>query len=114
MRRRTTSSGFVWEVARSDPFQALLYDFDVGHSELKSEHKRYLDKLERNILAEKSKAWRLTIEGRASRTGSDADNMTLSGRRAQIVFECLSSSLGYPATTDTLLKVDWVGESKAF
>lgn len=101
------SDGFVWQLSK-DPFVALLYDFDVGRADLKSAHKYYLDKLAGAVSGNSTKVWKICLEGRASRTGKEGKNLSLSRDRAYIVLEYITSKL--PGTD---VQKDWVGEEFA-
>jgi outer membrane protein OmpA-like peptidoglycan-associated protein len=98
------SEGFVWQ-QRRNPFVALLYGFDVGRADLKPAHTYYVDTLVAEIRGSVGKTWTARLEGRASRTGKDGANLTLSRDRAQRVAERLASQ----APALDIEQKDWVG-----
>lgn len=101
------SEGQVWKVSK-DPFTGWLYDFGVKRSELRSAHKRYLDETARDLNQLRDRNWKLRIEGRASRTGSEGFNLSLSRDRAYSVHSYLKEKL-----TGVPMETDWVGEGLA-
>ncbi|HLK65116.1 MAG TPA: OmpA family protein [Bryobacteraceae bacterium] len=109
MHHRTSSRGFVWQIS-ADPLQALLYDFDIDHDDLKSAHLEFLDtKVLGAIQAGSRKKWRFKVEGRASRSGTEKHNLGLSQKRAQKAYEYVTKK----AHGDLFAEAQWVGEDRA-
>lgn len=88
----THDDGQAWRFSVA-PDVGWLYDFKVNHAELRGAHKRYLDQVARRILADSTKDWCVQIQGRASRTGSDARNWTLSVERANAAHKYLKAQV---------------------
>jgi hypothetical protein len=108
--------GQVWRVSK-EPWVGWLYDFAVNSAELGSAHKYYLDLTAREVRdltarwatrQSERRVWKLRIEGRASRTGSDGLNLSLSRDRAYSVHEYLEGKL-----SGVKVETDWVGEGAA-
>ena len=64
----------------------LLYNFDIDGHDIKREHREFLDK---HVVPMMDRDGTVAISGRASRTGSDQHNGTLSEKRAKEVFKYL-------------------------
>lgn len=99
--------GQVWRVSK-EPWVGWLYDFAVNSAELGSAHKYYLDLTAREVMRVRDRVWKLRIEGRASRTGSDGLNLSLSRDRAYSVHSYLEGKL-----SGVKVETDWVGEGAA-
>lgn len=86
----------------------LLYDFEVGSSQLKSLHKGLLERLA-EILA-RNPEHKARLVGRASRTGTDAVDMKLSRQRAEAVAKFLRD---HKVTNDQIV-IEFIGKSSPF
>lgn len=93
--KKTSASGFSFP--RSErPKAAILADFDIDGDSIKKDHR---DWLEDNVIkpahAKSSAAgfWSIDLIGRASKSGDDAHNHALSGRRIQAVEAFLGPKL---------------------
>lgn len=81
-----------------------------GH-QLKSAHLQFLKaKVLPLLQADKNKKWRIYIEGRASRAGTEKYNYALSHLRAEQTFRYLRDRRG---GDDRFAEVKWVGETRA-
>lgn len=93
--KKTSEYGLVFPRSVRPP-GALLADFDIDGAILKRDHKLWL---EENVIAPaKAKPfasghWQISLIGRASKSGSDAHNMTLSGKRVNAVEAYLGSKM---------------------
>jgi len=99
--KKTSKEGFVFPRSEN-PKGAFLADFDIDGASLKKDHK---DWLEDNVIrpakakGSSSGGWQIELNGRASRSGSDAHNMWLSDQRIQAVANYLYKQLsGLPFT----------------
>jgi hypothetical protein len=80
-------SGKVETYTRGAAFvHALVFEFDIGMAELKAAHRSWLDA---NVLAMLNARGSILVIGMASRSGREADNLTLSKRRAEAVVNYL-------------------------
>ncbi len=106
---QSTGPGQVKTDARvpSGGVRAVLMNFDIDKAELKQEHKNFLDRSVVPVLLHKR--WRIWLQGQASNTGTQAHNLELSHRRAEMVAAHLRSR----GVLNTQLQLDWVGESLA-
>ena len=90
------SSGSVM-VFCDNPIDVLLYDYDINKAELKHNHRIWLanniiKSLEsRTTRSKYDSEFRVVVEGRASRTGTEKYNCDLSEKRAIKVSEVLKS-----------------------
>lgn len=85
--KKTSEYGLVFPRSVRPP-GALLADFDIDGAILKRDHALWLE--ENVIKPAKAKPfnaghWQIGLVGRASKSGSDAHNMTLSGQRVKAV-----------------------------
>lgn len=99
--KKTSKEGFVFPRSEN-PKGAFLADFDIDGSSLKQDHKDWLDD---NVVSpakaksHSSGGWQIELNGRASKSGSDAHNMWLSDQRIQAVANYLYKNLsGLPFT----------------
>jgi hypothetical protein len=95
MLTKTSNSGLVVEFAARPP-HAVLADFDIDGSALKSDHTDWLDE---NVIVpadakrSSSGGWMIDLIGKASQSGSDGHNLWLSDQRARSVQTYLLASL---------------------
>lgn len=109
-RVATSIIGEVKEVPDDFP-RAYLYDFDIDGSEAKSKHKTWLDEnIVKMIAADKTKVWKVYLEGTTSRTNTSEYNRLLSGRRVASVVAHLNSKL---PGVKWERNEDWNGETRA-
>ena len=118
----TSPTGMVHEVPLSppqpqsplqllprSPVQAILYDFDIDGDRLKKAHRTWLeDNVVKPTLKDRHIDSKITLEGRASRSGPEGYNMELSRRRAMNALDYLESRL---KTCSAKIYATWVGES---
>lgn len=99
--KKTSKEGFVFPRSEN-PKGAFLADFDIDGASLKKDHKDWLeDNVIRPVRAKGSSSggWQIELNGRASKSGSDAHNMWLSDQRIQAVANYLYKQLsGLPFT----------------
>jgi len=94
--KKTSREGFVFPRSEN-PKGAFLADFDIDGASLKADHKDWLDD---NVIGpvkakgDSSGSWQIELNGRASKSGSDAHNMSLSDQRMQVVANYLYKQLG--------------------
>lgn len=116
--------GFVLELPTSQFRYAFLYSFGVAKSEPMPEHRAWLDRevvepISNNygsVVAEPQarKRWMISLLGRASRTGGEDRNLTLSKSRALAVEMYLRSKLSREVAGGAVqFNRQWVGESAA-
>src|SRR5437764_15475951 len=85
----------------ADTQDHLLFDYDIDDDSLKPKHKAFLDEtlafMARNLSARRQAtkpgrpAWRVSLDGFASRTGTREHNLELSARRERSVQDFLSN-----------------------
>jgi len=94
---------------RDCPREFLLYNFDIGSAALKNAHEQFL---KRGILAilTNNEDHKVSVVGRASRSGPDSLNDKLSRQRA----EAVASFLTRGGIARGRIQVDALGESKPF
>jgi hypothetical protein len=94
--KRTSPEGKVYQLVGT-PVQAYLYDFDIDGATPKPAHLRWLNANVVQPAKVTNKAtpglWFVWVYGNASRTGDDAHNLDLSGRRALAVYKHLEKEL---------------------
>ncbi len=92
---KTSTDGFVFPRSEN-PKGAFLADFDIDGATLKKDHRDWLDG---NVIApakakgHTSGGWQIELNGRASKSGSDAHNMWLSDQRVHAVASYLYKKL---------------------
>jgi hypothetical protein len=112
-----TSRNGVYQVGTPDHGKAetvhgWLYDFDIDGSRVKLNHQIWLaQNVVSPIIRNPHKKWRINLEGRCSRTGSQSHNYQLSVERAQAVQVSLQRVLGH--SSNVQIKATGVGQSKA-
>jgi hypothetical protein len=85
--KKTSENGFVFPRSEN-PAGAFLADFDFDGAILKHDHKQWLNE---NLVGPakarhfSSGHWQIDLFGRASKKGSDAHNLVLSGQRVNAV-----------------------------
>jgi hypothetical protein len=87
MLTKTSPNGFVFPTSVR-PAGAILADFDIDGTRVKSDHTDWLhNHIVEPALARKSRkgVWIIDLNGRASRSGSDEHNLQLSWRRVRAV-----------------------------
>jgi hypothetical protein len=87
------------------PTAFLLSDFDIGKSNLKTLHKRLLERLGEILV--RNAEHRVRLVGRASRSGSDAVDMQVSRQRAEAVARFLHGV----HVADNQIRVEFIGKS---
>ncbi len=100
--RRTSIDGQVSDHS-TDPthMNAVLWDFDVDGTDLKSKHTKWLDDATKRVnTSNRSLIWRISVSGEASLTGTWIDNnrhnSALAAQRADVVTKYLKDGLtGY-------------------
>src|SRR5581483_2158680 len=80
------------ECSDTEELKALLFNFDIAGSQIKPEHKDWLDRNVKPLV--KRPGAEIGVRGLASRSGSDQFNKTLSEQRVQSIKNVL---LGYGA-----------------
>jgi outer membrane protein OmpA-like peptidoglycan-associated protein len=70
---------------KTNQHQVLLYNYDVNVSHMKPQHQQFLDGAIIPFMNQKSLNVKVYVIGRASRTGSEGDDQSLSEARAAIV-----------------------------
>ena len=91
MTRRRTGAGQVTAIPAGDRVSAVLSNFDIDWHELKPEHQQWLDQYAVPKIREGGS---ISVEGRASRTGSHEHNQALSERRLREVLAYVRQRAG--------------------
>ncbi len=86
-KRISTGPGEILQEERIHEGGILLYNFDINDSKLKPEHLPILNELAEWSLSDERIS--IAIEGHASQTGNESDNLILSDDRAQAVHDYL-------------------------
>lgn len=98
LTRKKISSGIGGVLQNEDIYEGaiLLYDFDVNDSQLKTEHIPVLNDLASKMQSDERIL--IALEGHASQTGNEANNLMISENRVQAVYDYLVHNQGVRQT----------------